>query len=304
MNAACDFESRFPGLRHIRLEDGPGGLAQIVIRSPLCSGRLLLQGAQALSFMPEGGRDVLWTSPRAVFEPGKPVRGGVPVCWPWFGAHPSGGQLPFHGFARTQPWELEDAAEAEDGSAAVTLRLTDTAATRALWPGRFELRLTARFGAELNLALEAANTGAEAWGFTSALHSYFHISHIRNVSVRGLEGFSGLDTTPGGGPVTQSGPVRFERETDLILHGAAGRIEIDDPGFRRVIRLAPRGSGSTVVWNPWEEKAARLGGLGPPGRTFHHEFVCVETANIGPARVELAPGGRFETGVTIRAVPC
>jgi D-hexose-6-phosphate mutarotase len=240
-----------------------------------------------LSFVPAGGRDLIFLSPNAHFIDGKAIRGGVPICWPWFNAHPTDATKPSHGFARTREWSLSDITSKLDGTICTRFSLAATPETEAFWAHSFKLDLTFEFGSSLAMKLTPINTGPEPWTFSAALHTYFAVSDVRQTSVHGLEHLKAIDTTPGGETYIQSGPVTFQQETDAIFQGEPSLIELHDPGWERIIQVRPQGSWSTVVWNPWSEKAARLADLGAANYTG---FLCVETANIGANAITLAPG--------------
>lgn len=254
-----------------------------------------LHGAQVLSFIPRGQEPVLWMSEKSRFEPGKPIRGGIPVCWPWFGSHPSNAALPSHGFARLVEWE--PAAAGECGNEAVFLEL---ALTPQLVPDQFKapdflLKLRIEVSNGLTVALTIGNSGGKPLDYSAALHSYFNISDISQIAVGGLNGRACLNTL-NNTVHRQQGDIRFSAETDLLYGDTADTCVIDDPGFCRKITVAKVGSHSTVVWNPWEAKARRMPDF--DDQEFRH-MVCVETANAGADARTLAPGASHTLQVII-----
>lgn len=289
-----------PTAAALRTVAGPGGLPLLRVDNPLARADVSLQGAQVLSFQPHGQPDLLFLSPRARFEPGQAIRGGVPVCWPWFGPDPLDQGRPAHGFARQRPWALRQSADDSDGTTRLTLALSDDAATRALWPHAFELRLDIRVGRTLRLSLSTRNTGDTAFTITQALHSYFAVAHIDTVEVLGLEGCGFVDKLPGaparGGPAHQ--PLRFHGRLDRIYQPAPQRLQLLGAAGGRSLNLRSEGSRTAVVWNPGAELAASMADLGPD---THHRFVCVETANAGDERITLPPGGQHRLTVEIAA---
>jgi len=276
---------------------GPGGLTRASITSPGGTATVLLHGAHVTAYQPAGGVPVLWMSGRSWFEPGRPVRGGVPVCFPWFGSTGPAGDSPHHGFARLTEWEVESTGL--DGDLAeITLVLFSDDDTRRYWPGQFELRHTVTVGAELSMSLEVSNTGDEAFTITEALHTYLAVSDVRKVSIAGLEGAEYVDTVGEERRLRQGDePIRFAGEVDRAYVNTDAACVLDDPGMGRRIRVAKSGSLSTVVWNPWTAKAARMPDYADdewPG------MVCIETANVYENAVTVAPGGAHIMEARIR----
>ena len=242
-------------------------------------------------------------SPDARCRPGKAVRGGIPVCWPWFGPHPEDPGKPAHGYARTAPWEVRGTSATADATQ-LLLGLPLRPEYQALFPhaAALEVTLAVSVGAQLRLSLTSRNTGSASVAFSQALHSYFNISSIAAVHITGLEGCAYIDKVDGGVRKLQQGAVTIGGETDRVyLHTDADSL-IHDPGLRRRIRIRHEGSRSTVVWNPWSEKAAKLGDLGPDG---HRHMLCVETANAADDARQLAPGGEhtLTAVISVEAAP-
>lgn len=276
-----------------RAEPGPGGLTRLSIETPACRAAVFLHGAHVAAWQPAGAEEVLFMSRQSRFEPGSPIRGGVPICFPWF-ADRAG--APAHGFARQREWRLSDARHGGDGVVAVSLELHDDEATRALWPHRFAAAFTARFGATLEMTLEVANRGDAPFTFEAALHTYFGVSDIHDVAVRGLEGSAYVDRLAG--PAEQGAePIRFAAETDRIHQPSGADCLLDDPGRRRRVRVSKAGSGATVVWNPWIAKAQRLSDFADDE---WRRMLCIETANIGASAVSVAPGRSHAMTQTVR----
>lgn len=228
-----------------------------------------------------------------MFAPGVAIRGGIPICWPWFGPHPSDPRAKAHGFARTRTWALEDVVESNDETR-VVLSLHSDDETRALWPHEFELKLEARFGATLDIALTTRNIGAAPFTITEALHTYLCVSDVRSVVVDGLSGATYADKVLGHNDVQSKALLHFAGETDSVYTTEGECVIID--GAQRV-RVAKRGSGSTVVWNPWIEKAARMADFGDDEWTG---MLCVEAANALDAAVTVAPGKTHTIATTIQ----
>jgi glucose-6-phosphate 1-epimerase len=263
------------------------------IHNAACTAEIHLNGAHITSWHPRGAGEVLWLSERAVFAPGVPIRGGIPLCWPWFGPHPSDPLAKAHGFARTREWTLDQINEAVDETH-VRLVLRSDDETRALWPHEFELLLDAVFGVTLDVALTTRNIGAAPFTITEALHTYLGVSDVRSVAVDGLAGARYADKVVGCDDVQSESLLRFSGETDRVYATANDCVVIN--GARRV-RITKRGSGSTVVWNPWIEKAARMADFGDDEWT---SMLCVEAANALDAAVTVAPGALHTIATTIQ----
>lgn len=266
-----------------------------VIVSPGGSAEISLYGAHVLSYRPVGHSPVLWlASSYKDMKPGSAIRGGIPVCWPWFGPAAVKG-APSHGFVRTRPWEVVS-TETENEGTSISLSTSSNGETMALWPHEFRLGLTIRIGQSLEATLTTENTGRDAFQIQEALHSYFRVKDIADVLVTGLDGQPYLDRAPGGADAVQHGAVSFSGETDRIYNRHGGMAVITDDSLRRRIVIEKGGSGATVVWTPWTEKAARLGDIrGDEWRGF----VCVETANAGAGPILVAPGGAHSMSVKI-----
>jgi len=247
------------------------------------------QGAQVLTWAPSGQPPVLWLSPDARFAPGKSLRGGVPVCWPWFGPHPSDAAQPSHGFARNLDWTVVETARRE-GATRLVLSFVPGEAQRAGWPHRAELTLAVSVGVRLGLDLVTRNVGDEPVTITQALHTYFHVGDIGAARVEGLEGCGYVDRLQGDRLLHQEGPVTVDGEVDRIYLRCPAEVVIVDRALGRRIRIAKAGSASYVVWNPWVEKAAKLGDLGPDG---YRRMLCVETTNAWDDTATVAPGETF-----------
>lgn len=284
----------------LSVKAGPGELAVVEVTTAQATATIALQGAQVLQWAPVGQHPVIWLSGAARFASGKSIRGGIPLCWPWFGPHPTEPAFPAHGFARTSPWEIVETQALADGATRIALRLTHTDATRALWPHASELECDITVAAALEIDLVTRNTGSESITIGEALHSYFEVSDVRRIRIEGLEGCHYLDKVDGGRRRQQAGPITFVAETDRIYLDTVADCLIDDPGLARRIRIRKRGSRSTVVWNPWIEKAERLGDLGEDG---YLRMVCVESANAADDLVNIPPGGAHPLAVRYTLEP-
>lgn len=274
---------------------GPGDLPVARVTTPAARATVHLDGGQITEFQPTEVRPVLWLSPRSRFEPGKAIRGGIPVCWPWFGSHPADASLPAHGFARNRRWQVRHATVTPAG-AELRLGLGPDASTRRSFPHAFDLELVLRIGRALACELRTRNTGTAPFAFTAALHSYLAVSDVRTITLDDLDGVAYLDTV--GTPTwrVQRGPLQFGAEVDRIFLDAPGPVTVHDPGWGRTLRITRTGGRAFVVWNPAAGKASRLADL---GAEHYPGFVCVEAAIAGGEVITLAPGAEHVLGTTI-----
>ena len=276
-----------------RTELSPG-YPVLEIDHPTASARVALHGAQIMEWQPAGQQPVLYLSPQSAYQEGKAIRGGVPLCWPWFGPDKSDPSLPSHGFARTRFWNLSASAEDENG-VSLRLTLTDDEKTRKLWPSPFRLEMEMRIGKELYLALHMTNTGTEPVSISGALHTYLAVGDIREVRLEGLDGTEYLDTVGPHQRRHQNGDVVFEGEVDRGYFTSAD-VQVKDAALQRVVTVHGSGSACRVVWNPWIAKAAALADL--PDEDYLR-FVCVETANAWEDAVTIPPGASHTLATTL-----
>jgi len=281
----------------LRFEKLPGELVAIRVDSELAGACVLLQGAQVIGYQPRGERPVVWLSERGRYVAGKSVRGGIPVCWPWFGPHATDPTLPAHGFARAVQWDVQQTEVLPDGRVRLALELAQTDAMRAQGPHACSLRYTITIGRELELSLATRNAGSEGFAITQALHTYFQVGDVRRISIHGMDGCTYLDKVGGSTKRRQQGPITFTQETDRIYLDTGGACEIRDPSMDRTVLVTATGSRSTVIWNPWIEKADRMGDFAPDG---YLGMVCVETANAADDAVQVGPGQEHVLSAQIR----
>ena len=293
----AELNDRFAIADHVSFRAGPGETPVAEIDNRDASAAVALLGGHVLAFQPKGCEPVLWRSRCSRYEVGQPIRGGIPVCWPWFGVHPTDPQMPTHGFVRTAMWDVRATSVAPGEGTQIRLGITDSEATRALWPHAFELEIAVTVGPELRVELAVRNTGRDAFTCAGALHSYFRVSHAADIAIQGLDGCTYVDTVGPRQRKVQAGPVTIAAETDRIYVDTAGECTIDDPGLSRRIRIGKSGSRTTVVWNPWVEKSKRMEDFGDdeyPG------MVCVETANAEDHVVTLRPDREHRLAAVIR----
>jgi glucose-6-phosphate 1-epimerase len=277
-------EFGIPGL--LRFEDTPGGLVKMVLTPPGVEAELYLQGAQLTHWRMTGGKPVLFTSSQSAFAPGKAIRGGIPIVFPWFGPHPTDKSAPQHGFARVAPWHVHRVRESAPGELQVMLRLdADDVGRPGAWPEDFRILYAVTIGHRLWLDLIVDNRSDHAITFECALHSYFAVSDVGAVSLTGLDGQSFIDKVDGGRRKRQGmGPMRFAGPIDSVYLSTPDRCAIHDPGWGRHIQVTKRGAASTIVWNPWRAMAD----LDEAG---WRSMLCVETGNVADNAIRLSPGG-------------
>ena len=283
----------------VSLDAGNGGLPRLTIVNPLARAEVYLHGAHVTGWQPAGHEPVIWMSGSSQWHPAKPIRGGVPICFPWFGPHATDTAAPAHGFARLLDWALVEAHDDEAGATHLALQLAPPAPPPAAWPHAFAATYRITVGTSLSLSLEVANAGSGEFTFEEALHTYFAVRDVRQVDISGLAGTEYLDKVGGTARRSQGPePIRFTAETDRVYLDTQAACTIHDPGLGRAIVVDKRGSDATVVWNPWVAKARAMPDFGDdewPG------MVCVETANANVHAIMLAPGARHTMTATLAA---
>lgn len=299
MTAAEQLNARFaqPGLN---FRDDPSGLVFAEIDSPQATASICLQGAHLVTWRPKDQAEpVVWVSAAARFAPGKSIRGGVPVCWPWFGPHEREPGFPAHGFARTVPWQVTRAETLDDGAMRLAFVLLQNEQTRAQFPHACRLELSLSVGSVLRAELTTTNLDTVPVTIGEALHTYFQVGDIGAVEVSGLAGCTYVDKVEGGARKRQEGEIRFAGETDRVYLDTESTCVITDPLLKRRIVIDKTGSRSTIVWTPWQEKAEKMGDLGP--NDGWRRMLCVESGNALDNVVRIAPGQVHTLGVVYRA---
>jgi glucose-6-phosphate 1-epimerase len=268
------------------------GLIRANITTSACTAELYLQGAHLTQWQPTGQQPVLFLSERSAFTPGKALRGGVPIIFPWFGgrtATPENQRTdgPSHGFARISEWNLAFAALSGD-DLHLTLTLSPDDTTRALGYDQFQLAYQVTLGAELRLQLAVANQSSTPLHFEEAFHSYFSVGDAQQISIIGLSGTEYLDKTDEFKRKHQSETLlKLTRETDRPYLDTVTPINLDDPVLNRRITVCKASSKTTVIWNPWSELTAKLPDMAPNDWLI---MTCIETANAAANAITLAPG--------------
>ena len=247
-------------------------------------------GAHVWAWQPDGHpHPVLWMSSASAFADGEPIRGGVPVCFPWFGPGSTGDRTPMHGFVQLTSWRRDSVEESGDTLEVSYLTDQDSTGQQPQFPYSYEARMTVKFAADhLELSLRVQNNDDEPFTIEEALHTYLAVSDVHSVTVDGLDGASYLDKVLGNTSFDneQDGPLVLTDRTDRVyLH--SGEVTVDDPGYARRLVLTTSGSANVVVWNPWSEAAATMADI---GAGEWPNLLCVEAANAFADAVTLLPG--------------
>ncbi|KJG39045.1 aldose epimerase [Photobacterium angustum] len=256
------------------------GVNIIRVIHPLAEAGISLHGGHLLWFKPQGEKDIIWLSEKAIFDQSKAVRGGIPICWPWFGQ----AGTPSHGFARTSQWSLLEHRENENG-VIVSLALEDNEETYAIWPHKFKNVLTFEIGQELKVSLTSTNTGNQPWSYSGALHTYFDIANINDIDITGM-GPKYLDSTQQGKVCEGGSTLTFNGETDRVYTQPEATITINDKNNNREILVNNEGHNAAVIWNPWQALSVNMGDMAD---NSYETMVCVESTIHQPS-IELAPG--------------
>lgn len=270
---------------------GDAGLPMLVVENSLGRAVIALQGAHLMAFQPAGQREMLWVSPKSLFEAGKPIRGGIPLCLPWFGPA-TDGSSPLHGFGRIMEWSLVAAEVCADGATRVVLELAGDDKVSALWPHAFSFRLEVVVGTQLGLTLSAENRSAAAAPFAFAYHTYFAVPNVADARVAGLENTTFIDKTDNMARKIQQGEVAITALTDRVyldvpavqtLKNAAGDVKIESD------------AKCAVVWNCWtnDKNMADL------GEGNHVGYICVERCDVADRAVSIPAGGQYQMSMTL-----
>jgi len=257
---------------------------------------ICLYGAQITNYKTHNTMDILWMSPESNFTEGSPIRGGIPVCFPWFGPHKTDESKPQHGFARLMCWDVLETAVLPKGETLVRLQLCSSEETKAFWDYDFFAELEIIVGKTLSVALKVTNTSAKSFEYSSALHSYFNISSIEEILIEGLQNTKYHNQLEPGDFIQETEKLEIHNPVTHHYYDTETTCVIDDPVFNRRIQIAKSGSTCTTVWNPWEETCSKIDDL--PDDAFQ-SFVCVETVNAFNNTIELAPGETHETTAII-----
>ena len=287
LNQKFAFENKESSLQ---VKEGKGGIPVIEIKNRQASAIISLQGVHLLSWIPQGKKEVMWLSADAQYARGKSIRGGIPVCWPWFGASEINAVYPAHGFARTVIWQLCKTKQLTVDETQVTFRLETQKISgdkniQKMWPYNTILEYTVTIGKKLCLELTTYNNSAETINISEALHTYFNVDDVSESSVYGLEGKIYLDKPDKFKRKKQIGPITINEEVDRVYLHTVDDVVIENKNRKIIIKK--RGSQSTIVWNPWKETAEKMADLGKEG---YLKMLCVESANAVKNTVRINAG--------------
>ena len=275
----------------LKFVEGKGGFPVIEIENTMAKALISVYGGQVLSFRPvTEAEDLMFLSNKAYYQEGKAIKGGIPLCWPWFGSDPESLGRSSHGFARNSFWTVLDTEITAGKETKVKLGLVDSAETRKIWPQAFNLTLEITVGNTLTLELVTYNTGEQALSITQALHTYFNVGDINQVKVLGLADTKYLDKVDNFQEKNQQGAITIAEEVDRIYMNVPKELVIEDASLGRKVRITSDGNKTAVVWNPWVEISAKSADLEDED---YHRFICVETANAAKDVIEILPKSEY-----------
>lgn len=284
----------------LEFKSGEGGFPFIVIRNHSATALISLHGGQVLSFKPaHDDADLLFLSKKSAYAEGKAVRGGIPVCWPWFGPDPKGLQRPNHGFVRNHLWSVLKTSST-DSETTVSLLFMESYKKEKTWKQPFALTLEITIGKTLSLKLMTRNTGDKAFSITQAFHSYFQVGDIAQIGVSGLEGCEYYDKLDKGTQKFQSDRLVVAEEIDRIYTEVKNTVIINDPMLKRRIQISSPGNETVVVWNPWIKSSKSIPDL--KNQDYRH-FICVETGNIAFDLINIPPDGEHSLYTDFKILP-
>jgi D-hexose-6-phosphate mutarotase len=294
MNPNTNNQLQIPG--RVKLTTGNGVLTKIDVTTKFSTAEIYLHGAHVTRFQKNGEPPLLFMSAKSLFAPDKAIRGGVPICFPWFGSRAG---LPAHGFARITEWELVATRALPDGGVRVHLQMPENAGGANAFGGKVEYVVTVN--ESLTMELQITNQSAEPLIFEECLHAYFSVGDINDVAITGLKGATYLDKTDNNTrKIESSDAIKIVSETDRVYLDTTGAVEILDANLRRRIRVEKSNSASTVVWNPWSAKAKAMADFGDEEFL---QMVCVEAGNVGQNQITLAPGKTSALKVELSSAP-
>lgn len=278
---------------------GNGGLPKIHVETGAATADIYLHGAQVTSWKPAGSDEVLFVSEGSHWKSGLAIRGGIPVCFPWFRAKADDPQAPSHGFVRTKEWQIESILRGAQDSVCACFSIESDESTLRWWPFHFRVEYRITVGDNLRLELRVKNTGHSSFRFEEALHTYFRVGDVSRCRVGGLDGVRYLDNRDANRTKVQSGDLVLSGPTDDAFIDTTGSIQIEDPTMKRKLKTEKHNSASTIVWNPWSDGATSLADL---GRDEWRNMLCAEGGNILSSAVLLGPGATHSLAITVSSV--
>lgn len=275
---------------HVMQTQDEGGLQYLEIDNPLASGKISLQGGQVIAWQPKFlAQPVLWLSSNARFVKGRSIRGGVPICWPWFGAHPTDSTFCPHGFARVIPWRVMDIDATPTGATRIILEMQDTPEAQRQLSYPYNLTLTITIGRRLRVEMATVNKADHPFVIGEAFHTYLNISDIANVSIVGMQDCVYADKILKYERNVEHNDLTFDGgEFDRVYIHHSSDCSVHDVGYNRIIHVSKSGSDTTVVWNPGADKAGQMADMGATDEW--RKTICVETTNALDNMVVINPG--------------
>ncbi len=273
---------------HIQFTEDASGLRYLEVDNPFAKAKIALQGAHVMQWQPKTEKHpVLWLSDHARYVRGRSIRGGVPICWPWFGAHPTDSTLCPHGFARVIPWRVIDADSTYSGATRIALEMIQTPEAKRQLSYPYDLSMMLTIGRRLRIELATTNKAEHPFVIGEAFHTYLNISDIEKIKITGLQECVYADKLRKYERYVENGLLKFNGEFDRVFLNHSSDCVIHDAGYNRLIRVSKSGSDTTVVWTPWEEKAHAMGDMGN-GDEWRHA-ICVESTNAMENSVVINP---------------
>ncbi|MBN2810731.1 MAG: D-hexose-6-phosphate mutarotase [Spirochaetales bacterium] len=278
----------------ITMRERSAGITVATIHNKFASAEVSLYGGQVLSFKPDDRDDILFMSSACSFKPGKPIRGGIPICFPWFGPRTDDPMLPQHGFARTSTWSIIS-FEDEPESSTLILGLSDTEDSRRIWPHSFAAALAVTVSKKLSLTLSVTNTGGSPLSFTDALHAYFKVSQIESARLIGLEQSEYRDLAAlRSGAASEKPDTRITQNGEIVFTGEIDRVYLTDSNIKIIDNIKPgqiiirtEGFPNRIIWNPGQVKGEAIADL---GKKEWNSFVCMEAGAVDPNEISVPPG--------------
>jgi len=274
---------------HVVQTEDENGLQYLEIDNPLATGKIALQGAHVIDWQPKfQTQPVLWLSSNARFMQARSIRGGVPICWPWFGAHPTDSTFCPHGFARVIPWRVVDVDATATGATRIILEMLDTPEAKRQLSYPYALTVTITIGRRLRVDMSTTNKADHPFVIGEAFHTYLNVSDVDNVKITGMQDCVYADKVRKYQRYVEHDALHFKGEFDRVYIDHSSDCAVHDKGFNRIIHVSKSGSDTTVVWSPGAEKAAQMADMGAPDEW--RKMVCVETTNALDNMVVINPG--------------
>lgn len=258
------------------------------VENSLATATIALQGAHVMHWQPKTATEpVLWLSSNARYTEGRSIRGGIPICWPWFGAHPTDSSYCPHGFARVIPWKVLQTSILANGATRLLLEMTHTDVTKKQLSYDYRFVLAITIGQTLRLEMMTTNLASHPFMIGEAFHTYFNISDVDHIEITGLENLMFSDKVAGYERNVQHGPIKFNGEFDRVYLNSRRDCVIHDAGYERKIRVTKSCSHTTIIWTPWGEKASQMGDMGADNEW--RKMICLESANAMENSVTIYP---------------